>query len=69
MTTSVRRFVGLGVLLLAVGIGLSIAGGSESVLLVVGLAAVGLGTVTLTAVLFYVIGRTEDEYRKRHPSG
>ncbi len=66
---SVRAIVVLGALLLIVGLGLAIAGGGASVLFVIGLGCIGLGTVTLTAMLFYVIGRSEDEDRRRHPSG
>jgi hypothetical protein len=66
---SVRGFVVLGALLLIVGLGLAIAGGGASVLFVVGVGCIGLGTVILTAAVFYVIGRSEDEDRKRHPSG
>ncbi len=71
MAKPVRTLVAIGVLLLLVGIGLSVAAGTgaSTVLLVGGLVCVGLGAVVLTSAVFYAVGRSEDEDRARHPMG
>jgi hypothetical protein len=62
--------VGAGAIaLLILGVLVSVVGNATTALFVVGLAAVGLGSVVLVSLFFYEVGRSEERDREDHPSG
>jgi hypothetical protein len=57
----------VGVLLAVAGIALALLGNGDA--MIIGAGLVGMAAVILLAVDFYLVGRSEDIYRRHRPHG
>ena len=57
----------VGIALAIAGIVLALAGSGD--VMIIGAGVVGIAAVILLAVDFYLVGRSEDIYRRHHPHG
>jgi hypothetical protein len=67
LSTTGRALLGLGVLSLIAGAVLDIAGGE--IVTVIGAGLLGLAGIAFVALVFLLVGESEDRDRKRDPRG
>jgi MFS family permease len=66
--TDIRGLIALGVVALIAG-AILVALASGTVLMVVGVALLGLAAIAFVSLAFLLIGQSEERDRQRHPRG